>query len=222
MTARPFGWQDLDDLGLITADAAWGDFLSALRASGESFEVRGPVDDWLTFLRARDAGATYREWHVVGGSVSGRSYVLADTGTLAVADRVSMLASATGRLMAGYQYLDITADAMLTVARGDELLRYTLETNFGQHAEGELLPGEPDDGLVQFPTDAAAVLQQLGFDPDEWLRSGERLAVDWQSLDPEERPELHQRLYFGPLRMRVDHIQQAALAAMEGEDFEDE
>jgi hypothetical protein len=117
----------------------------------------------------------------------------------------------------GYSYLDISADAMLTVARGSELLRYMLESNFGSHAEGGRLPGE-DDEPPQFPAQFTAILRAHGFDADAWLDRGQKWAIAWTSLDSEAQPEAHQRLYFGPLRMRVDHIAQAALADFEGDE----
>jgi len=127
------------------------------------------------------------------------------------------LAATTGAFVLGCNYLDITADATLTVARGPELLRYVRESNFGSHAEGARLPGEGDDPPVS-PAEFTAILRAHGFDPDAWLQRGSKWAIAWTSLDREAQPEAHQRLYLGPLRMRVDHIEQAALADMLGDE----
>jgi hypothetical protein len=210
---------DLDDLGLLAADVAWSRFLPALHdTSEELFEVRGRAgEEWLRFVHDQDPGADYKNWHLVGGELDGHSYVLAGIGTLAVADRITALAAATGGIVFGYNYLDITADAMLTAARGSELLRYVYESNFGSHSEGNPLPGEPAAG-PQFPVDFDAILRAHGFDADGWLDHGDVWAIGWTQLDAEASAEAHHRVYFGPLRMRVDHIEQAALLDMMGDD----
>jgi len=210
---------DLDDLSLIVADVPWSQFLPALReTSGEQFSVRGGAGEWMRFVHDQDPGADFRNWHLVGGELEGRSYVLAGIGSFAVADRITALADTTGATVLGYNYLDITADAMLTAARGSRLLRYVLESNFGSHSEGDRLPGEPTDGPPQAPADFEAILRAHGFDADGWLEHGQAWAIGWTQLDAEAQPEAHHRLYFGPLRIRVDHIEQAALADMMGDE----
>ena len=211
---RPsFGWQDLEDFSLLVADVRWSVFLPALRAvSAETFEIQGHVDDWLGFVRQWDRTGSGRTWYVVGGEHEGRSYAVAGIGALANPDRITALARPTGGTVLGYNYLDSTADATLTAARGPTLLRFTVASNFGDHAEGARLPGEPGDGLPRWPSDFASIVRAHGFDADAWLAGGQKWGLIWTMLDAEANPEAHRRLYFGPLRMRVDHIEQAALA----------
>ena len=48
MAQRSFSWEDLEDLSLLAADTPWSQFLPAMREiSGETFDVQGPVEDWL-------------------------------------------------------------------------------------------------------------------------------------------------------------------------------
>src|SRR5713226_5580141 len=82
-----FSWEDLDDLSLLATDTPWSQFLPALREiSGETFEVQGPVEDWLAFVRRWDQTASGRTWYLVGGDYQGRSYALVGIGTLANPD----------------------------------------------------------------------------------------------------------------------------------------
>jgi hypothetical protein len=219
MAQRSFSWEDLEDLSLLAADTPWSQFLPAMREiSGETFEVQGPVEDWLAFMRQWDQTASGRTWYLVGGEYEGRSYALVGIGALANPDRIAALAAHTGGTVVGYNYLDMTADATLTAAGGSELLRFTVESNFGSHTEGERLPGETGDGLPRVPSEITPILRAHDFDPDGWLAGDEKWGVVWTMLDPETQGELHQHLYFGPLRMRIDHIVQAALADMMGDE----
>jgi hypothetical protein len=96
---------------------------------------RNPTSTWrrLRFppphqaLRRGASGATFRNWHLVGGELEGRSNVIGGMSLLMVADRITGLAAHTGGPALGYNCLDITADATLTVARGPALLRQVLE-----------------------------------------------------------------------------------------------
>ncbi|MBV9595394.1 MAG: hypothetical protein JOZ87_00925 [Chloroflexi bacterium] len=219
MAQPSFGWQDLEDFSLLAADAPWSEFLLGLReVSAETFDLHGPVDDWLGFVRQWDRTGSGRTWYVVGGEHEGRSYALVGIGALANPDRITALASQTGGTVLGYNYLDMTADATLTAARGATLLRFTVESNFGNHSEGERLPGEPGDGLPHMPSDFASILRAHGFDADAWLARDQKWGLIWTMLDAKTNPEAHRRLYFGPLRMRIDHIEQAALADMMDEE----
>ena len=90
-------------------------------------------------------------------------------------EAMKVLADATGATVLGYNYLDITADAMLTAARGSLLLRYVLESNFGSHSEGDRLPGEPTDGSPQAPADFEAEVEIVA--PSGWEDAVQRIAA---------------------------------------------
>jgi hypothetical protein len=198
---------------LLVADAGWDRLLVALgQTSGERFVVLGLAPQpWWTWMYSGKAGD---EWPLLAGDHEGRSYVLAEAiGVGGDADRVATLTALLGAVVLGYSFEDTTATQQLTVARGHDLLRNTLYSNWGNHEEGAPLPGE-DQGI-------GGVLQALGFDPDGWLQRGTVLRVAWTPLDHERDAEAHRRLYFGPLRMRVDHIQQAALEEFKKEAGQD-
>jgi hypothetical protein len=60
------------------------------------------------------------------------------------------------------------------------------------------------------------ILSGLGFDPNAWLDEGQVHRLTWTMLDPDQQAEAHTRLYFGPLRMRIDHIHQTAVEDLAG------
>jgi hypothetical protein len=189
---------------LLVANVQWAELLVALQeTSDEQFSVEGPAtSEWWAWIH--EAGRSEDVWPLLVGDHEGRSYVLGDPlGLGGAADRVTAVAARIREFVLGYSYEDTTATEQLTVARGEELLRYTLLSNWGDHDEGARLEGE-DLGI-------GGILQSHGFDPDAWLEQGTVLRMNWTMLDPDKNPEAHRRLYFGPLRMRVDDINQAAL-----------
>ena len=195
---------------LLVAGVGWGAVLPALRqTSGEAFEVVGPPlpGNWWDWQYSGKQGDA---WPLLAGDHDGHSYVLTDSIGLAMAaDRVPLLAAHLETTVLGYTYEDTAGTEMLTAARGPDLLRYTLRSNWGDHEEGEPLPGEAEGIEI--------VLRNLGFDPDAWLEHGTTLRLRWTPLEPDIEAEAHRRLYAGPLRMRVDHIEQAAREEFEGE-----
>jgi hypothetical protein len=208
----PQWFVQLGDVGLLVADVPWTPFLTALReTSGESFEVGPAVTDWLGWLRNLPATDTWRKIHVIGGNFQGRSYILSDHLVLAsTADRITALAAHSGGTVVGYSWQDNSGFETLVAARGTRLLRYVHDAGeFGRHEEGEPLLQESDG--------ADAALRQLGFDVDGWLEHGEKWHVLWTMMDAEQHPDAHKRLYFGPLRQRVDYIEQAALEDVVGD-----
>lgn len=216
--SETFKW--LDDVGLVVADVPWEAFPAALRdTSGESFDVQGPVTDvtaWIKDLNARVSQlGGWRTWSLLAGELDGRSYVTGDTIMVpSHADRIVALAAHTGGLVLGYTFQDISATGEVVAAQGSSLLRYALVSNWGEHDEGTPLPGETADSPAWAPYGFRDVLSTLGFDVDGWLHHGAKSDVLWTALDPEEQPEAHARLYFGPLRQRVDWIERAALEEM--------
>ncbi len=207
----------LDRPDLLVADVPWEQLIEALRStSGERFEVLRTVSgDWWAWMYQQHPENRGRTWSLVAGGLDGRSYCLGDgLGVGSTADRVAALAAATGRLVLGYNYDDTTGSEFLVAARGTELLRFSFETNWGDHSEGDTLAGE-EHGI-------GAILEAFGFDPDAWLERGTVLRVTWTMLDRDEDPVGHQRLYFGPLRQRVDHIERAALEEFEDSDRGDD
>jgi len=139
----------------------------------------------------------------VAGEFDGRSYALGDLlGPGDTPDRVTAMAANIGGVVLGYNYDDASGSEQLTVAQNSQLLRYTLETGWGDHREGDPLNGA-ESGI-------GGILQALGFNPDAWLEHGTVLRLTWKTLDALQDPEAHRRLYFGPLRMRADYVHQAA------------
>ena len=88
------------------------------------------------------------------------------------------------------------------------MLRFRVISGSGEHSEGVALEGE-SEGI-------SGILSGLGFNPNAWLDEGQVHRLTWTMLDPEQQAEAHQRLYFGPLRMRIDHLQQAGAEAIRG------
>jgi len=212
MNDSPPKWfVELEDVGLLVANVPWGALLPALReTSGESFEIRTSVADWRAWLRdPRAAIDLRRQSRLLAGELDDRSYVISGDVTLAgTADRITIVAARTGGLVVGYTWIDSTAFETRVAARGTDLLRYIHDIgDFGRHDEGIALDGESDH------VDAA--LRHFGFDVDAWLDRGEKWDVLWTSLNPDEQPDAHRRLYFGPLRQRVDYIEQAVLEDMQ-------
>ncbi|MBI2756282.1 MAG: hypothetical protein HYX52_06200 [Chloroflexi bacterium] len=210
MTTPEIDWH-INKPDLIVAGVGWDRLLQALReTSGEAFEVLGPAlpGAWWEWLYSEKEGDA---WPVLAGEYRGQAYVLADgIGPAMAADRVPLLAAHLDTTVVGYTYDDTSASCTLVVARESELVRFALNSMWGDHEEGEALAGENES------TDL--LLRHLGFDPGLWLAHGSTLRLHWGPLDPEAEPNAHHRLYFGPLRMRVDHIEQAALAEFEDED----
>jgi hypothetical protein len=218
MADRTFRWESLDHMGLLVADVPWARLLPALReTSGETYVVRGTLADWLGWLQ--EPSESWQQEHLVGGDLDERSYVLSDEGGPAsTADLIPLLAAHTGGTVLGFSYEDTTASVQVVAARGSELLRFVLDTDWGTHVEGDPLPGETDERSVGSITGFDAVLHALGVDADAWLDRGHKWAVLNTILDRDTQPAAHQRLYFGPLRRRVDAIHQAALDEAMGHD----
>jgi hypothetical protein len=190
----------------------WQRFLAALReATEESFEVGPAVTDPWAWLVNPPATDTWRQTHLLGGEWGGRSYALfGDAGLASTVDRIALLAHGLGGVALGYTWQCISGMESLVVASGPDVLRFVVEGgDFGRHEEGDPLQQEME---------VEGWLQRLGFDVDGWLNHGEKWDVLWTTLDAQQQPEAHRRLYFGPLRMRVDHIHQAALDDMMDED----
>jgi hypothetical protein len=209
-------WDILDNYTLVAAEAGWDDFLAALRdTSHELFDVIGQVQHWRNWLGEYESGASLRDtyWHLAAGELDGRSYIVDDTGAFYGADRVALLAERLSALVIAHTYNDSTTASSLIAARGAEVLRYTYETQWGDHFQGAALPGE--GGVID------DVFKAHGFDPEAWLDRGRVLGIRWRSIQPDDDSEQHRRLYSGPLRQAVDHIEQAALADLESE-FEDD
>jgi len=60
---------------LLVADVPWASFL--VPAFGETSQGTPPtcaaIDEGLAFIRVQDAGATFRNWRLVGGELEGPS-----------------------------------------------------------------------------------------------------------------------------------------------------
>ncbi len=103
----------------------------------------------------------------------------------------------------------------LIAARGSQVLRYRVQSGgYGDYFEG--------DPLLHESEGFDAILGAYGFDANGWLARGRRWGLLWTALDPDAEPEEHRRLYFGPMRRRVDYIHRAALKEFEDEYGEDE
>lgn len=94
--------------------------------------------------------------------------------------------------------------------------RYVVESKWGNHSEGQPRPGETDG--AHDPAAFEAIASAHGFDLTRWLADGQVWRIRWTMLDPDTQPDKHKTLYFGPLRMRVDHIEEAARADLMSDD----
>ena len=160
----------------------------------------------------QEAPTDYRSFPLLAGELNGRSYVVDYSLILpSTADRISALAAHSGGLVLGMGYQDTTGTSTVTAARGATLLRYAFDCAAGRHEEGAPLPGETPNAPAWTPKGFRNVLAALGFDVDGWLERGAKWDVLWTMLDAGEQPEAHERLYFGPLRQRIDELQNAAL-----------
>ena len=197
-----------DSPDLLVANTSWNRLLSALEAtSGEQFSIRGEnTVPWWAWL---NESITSRTWPLLGGEHDGRAYLLGQRlGPAATADRLPALAAAIGNLVLGYSYDDTTGWEQIVVAQDVQLLRFRVISGWGDHSEG--LPLEAESEGIH------AIVGALGFNPSAWLDAGQVQRVAWTILEPERQSDAHARLYFGPLRMRIDHIQQAAADAIRG------
>ena len=162
------------------------------------------TNPWWAWLHV---SISAREWPLLGGEHGGRAYLLGQMiGPGATADRIPALAAAAGQLVRGYSYDDKTGWEQIVVARGQRLSRFRVISGWGEHSEGVALERE-SEGIN-------GILRALGFEPNAWLDEGQVNRLTWTMLDPEQQAEAHRRLYFGPLRMRIDHIQQAGAEAI--------
>jgi hypothetical protein len=197
-----------DSPDLLVANTTWDRLLTALQeTSGEQFSVRGSnTSPWWGWLHE---SISVREWPLLGGEHGSRAYLLGQAiGPGSTADRVPALAAAISDVVLGYTYDDKIGWEQIVVARGQQLLRFVVLSGWGEHSEGVALEGE-SEGIH-------GILSGLGFTPNAWLDEGQVHRVTWTMLDPEQQAEAHRRLYFGPLRMRIDHIQQAAAEDLAG------
>lgn len=203
-----------DDLGLLVADVPWEPLLVALReVTGEGYIVRGRVHDWLAWERAWGYESVD---DLLGGDLNGRFYIYLPSCIFAgVPDRVTALASHTGRFVLGYSHQDVTGITHATAARGDHLLRHVVDCagHAPDHVEGATLPGETAQRNISSKQGLQAVLRAHGFDVEGWLERGEKWNVRHVRLDRERQPEAHARLYFGPLRQHVNAQEEAGLDA---------
>ena len=208
MGISTFPWEN--DIGLVVADIPWKPFLEALRdTSGEAFVEGEAVTDWMTW---RQECPDERTATLLAGEHQGRTYVMADNPVIvpAEADRIVALAAATDGMVLGHTYMDSIASGEGVAARGMRLLRYVVDSQYGKHEEGELLPGETSDYTLGFPYGFRDVIAALGFDVDGWLEHGTKRNVFRSRLDRDEQPEAWARVYRGPLRQRTEWIDEVA------------
>jgi hypothetical protein len=204
----PFTYDD--EIGLLVADVPWSFLHAALEAtSGERFAVGAPVADaanwYQEFLAPRVST-------LLVGEHRGRSYVTCGH-SIAVpsnADQLAAVAAATGALVLGHVWFGTVASGDGIAVRGNQLLRYVVESQFDRYAEGNPLPGETDDATIATPEAFMAVLAALGFDLDGWFDRAPKFEVTWTSLDPDADPVAFARVYRGPIRMRSIWIDERA------------
>ncbi|MDQ6674931.1 MAG: hypothetical protein M3069_30050 [Chloroflexota bacterium] len=195
-----------DSPDLLVANTTWDRLLTALQeTSGEQFTVRGSnINPWWGWLHE---SISAREWPLLGGEHRGRAYLLGQViGPGATADRIPALAAAIDDVVLGYTYDDKTGWEQIVVADRQQLSRFRVISGWGEHSEGVALERE-SEGIN-------GILNGLGFNPNACLDEGQVHRLTWTMLDPEQQAEAHRRLYLGPLRMRIDHIQQAGAEAI--------